>query len=160
MGSSYAGTALPDSDIDLYAPMPPHCAALDDLRALLERKAAYEKTRLGPTGKPRHLFTFPQGTIKVDLNFVEREDHQLALTVVREIAATLDWSDRVAHTWIKHLLNERGEEEAYDQWKTTMRLRTSPTLRALMASGEASRIPSPNGSPEKPDPLPACCSAA
>ncbi|WP_042434118.1 hypothetical protein [Streptacidiphilus anmyonensis] len=140
MGSSYAGTALDSSDIDLYAPMPNRCVGLGDLRELLAGRAAYRKTRPGPTGEDRHLFSYTEGATRIDLNFVPPSDYRLALTVVQEIAAGLTTEDRIAHTWIKHLLHEQSEEEAYDHWKTTMRLRTSPTLRALMASGGVGRI--------------------
>ncbi|MEZ0064983.1 hypothetical protein ABIA32_000971 [Streptacidiphilus sp. MAP12-20] len=143
MGSSYAGTALSSSDIDLYAPLPKQSGSLDDLRKLLNGHAAYRKTRPGPTGQDRHLFSYTQAATRVDLNFVPADDYWLALTVVHEIATGLTDEDRIAHTWIKHLLHARGDEDGYDRWKTAMRLRMSPTLRALVAPGEAGclRVP-------------------
>ena len=133
MGSSQYGTALHDSDIDLYAPIPPTCADLGPLRALLDGHAEYRKTRSVPTAGPRHLFDFQQDGIDVDLNLVEPADYRLAVTVVQEIAAALTGPDRIANTWIKHLLRERGHADAYDQWKDAMRLRHSATLRRLRA---------------------------
>ncbi|MEZ0065548.1 hypothetical protein ABIA32_001544 [Streptacidiphilus sp. MAP12-20] len=138
MGSSYAGTALGCSDIDLYAPMPASCVNLGQLEVLLTGRAVYRKTRPGPTGEARHLFGYLEGGTRVDLNFVPLSDYRLALTVVHEIRSGLSREDRVVHTWIKHLLQEREDHDAYDAWKTSMRLRCSPTLRQLMASGGAS----------------------
>lgn len=157
MGSSYAGTALSSSDIDLYAPLPKRCSSLDDLRELLTGRAVYRKTRPGPTGKDRHLFSYTQDTTRVDLNFVPAGDYQLALTVVHEIAAGLTTEDRIAHTWIKHLLHARGDEEAYDRWKTAMRLRMSPTLRALMAPEGVEGAQILHGPVTSPATWPPCC---
>ncbi|WP_042370262.1 hypothetical protein [Streptacidiphilus neutrinimicus] len=137
MGSSYAGTALGCSDIDLYAPMPEGCGSLGELETLLAGRAVYRKTRPGPTGEDRHLFSYHEGGTRVDLNFVPPSDYRLALAVVHEIRRGLTREDRVAHTWVKHLLQERAADDSYDAWKTAMRLRSSATLRALMATGAA-----------------------
>jgi hypothetical protein len=131
MGSSQYGTVLHDSDIDLYAPIPPNCPDLDALRAMLDGHAEYRKTRSVPTDRPRHLFAFQQDGTDVDLNLVEATDYRLAVTVVREITDALAEPDRIASTWIKQLLHQRGQGNAYDQWKEAMRLRHSPTLRRL-----------------------------
>jgi hypothetical protein len=144
MGSSYAGTALGVSDIDLYAPMPATCGSLGELEVLLAGRVVYRKTRPGPTGEDRHLFSYQEGGTRVDLNFVPPSDYRLALTVVHEIRGGLTREDRAAHTWIKHLLHECGDHDAYDGWKTSMRLRCSPTLRQLMATGDAD----PEGRPQ------------
>lgn len=133
MGSSQYGTALHDSDIDLYAPIPTACPDLDSLRALLAGHAEYRKTRAVPTQRPRHLFAFRQDGIDVDLNLVEADDYRLAVTVVHEIAAALTRSDRIANTWIKHLLHHRQQADAYDRWKDATRLHHSPSLRQLRA---------------------------
>ncbi|MFC1443125.1 hypothetical protein ABUW04_33295 [Streptacidiphilus sp. N1-10] len=130
MGSSGLGTALPASDIDLYAPIPSHYPDLPALHAALRGHATYQKTRTVPTGRPRHLFTFSQDGTKVDLNLVQPPDHQLAVTVLREIASTLTLEDRIAHTWIKYLLHDR-DAAGYDDWKEALRMRGSVTLRRL-----------------------------
>jgi hypothetical protein len=157
MGSSYAGTALSSSDIDLYAPLPKLCGSLDDLRQLLAGRAVYRKTRPGPTGQDRHLFSYTQAATRVDLNFVPADDYRLALTVVHEIATGLTEEDRIAHTWVKHLLHARGDDEGYDLWKTAMRLRMSPTLRALMAPGGAGGLRIPRRGQRSPAVRPQCC---
>jgi hypothetical protein len=131
MGSSQYGTVLHDSDIDLYAPIPPTCPDLDTLRALFDGHAMYRKTRSVPTDRPRHLFAFQQDGTDVDLNLVEPADYRLAVAVVREITEALAEPDRIANTWIKHLLHRRRQADAYDRWKEDMRLRHSPTLRRL-----------------------------
>ena len=135
MGSSQYGTVLHDSDIDLYAPIPPTCPDLDTLRTLLDGHAEYRKTRSAPTHGPHHLFAFQQNGTDIDLNLVEATDYRLAVTVVREIAEALTEPDRIANTWIKHLLHQRRQTDAYDQWKAAMRLRGSATLRHLLATG-------------------------
>jgi hypothetical protein len=151
MGSSYAGTALPGSDIDLYACIPAACPDLTALEELLHGRAAYQKTRPGPTGQARHLFTYQHQATKIDLNFVPPADYQLALTVVHEISASMTDDDRVAHTWIKYLLHQRQDFDAYDQWKTAMRLRGSTTLRRLLSTGPTETDPA-----DAPPPLPCC----
>jgi hypothetical protein len=80
MGSSFAGTALDSSDIDLYAPMPNQCGSLGELRERLAGRATYRKTRPGPTGEDRHLFSYTEGATRVDLNFVPPSDYRLART--------------------------------------------------------------------------------
>ncbi|MEZ0094123.1 hypothetical protein [Streptacidiphilus sp. EB129] len=137
MGSSQYGTALHASDVDLYAPIPPTCPDLDSLRALLDGHAEYRKTRSVPTTGPRHLFAFQQDGVDVDLNLVEHADYRLAVTVVQEIAAALTVPDRIANTWIKHLLQQQEQADAYDRWKDATRLHHSPTLRLLRSSGHA-----------------------
>ncbi|QMU67098.1 hypothetical protein [Streptacidiphilus sp. P02-A3a] len=151
MGSSQYGTVLHDSDIDLYAPIPPTCPDLDTLRTLLGGHAEYRKTRSAPTHGPRHLFAFQQDGIDVDLNLVEATDYRLAVTVVREITEALSEADLIANTWIKHLLHKREDPHAYDQWKTAMRLHGSATLRRFLVNDRLS--PSQSVLPDTPPPM-------
>jgi hypothetical protein len=131
MGSSRFGTALHASDVDLYVATPGGQPTLTHLRTLLDGRATYRKTRTGPTGHDRHLFTFRQGETSVDLNFVPTGDYHLARTVIQEIADAFTDPDRTAHTWIKHLTRLHRTRQDYEQWKDDARLHHSPTLRAL-----------------------------
>jgi len=147
MGSSRFGTALGASDVDLYVATPGGQPTLAHLQNLLRGRADYQKTRPGPTGHDRHLFTFRQDGTSIDLNFVPTGDYHLARTVIQEIADAFTDPDRTAHTWIKHLTRLHRARQDYEQWKDAARLHCSPTLRTLYR-GQPVLAPAAQDGPE------------
>ncbi|MFF4818910.1 hypothetical protein ACFY2K_30520 [Kitasatospora sp. NPDC001309] len=129
MGSSHAGSVLPESDVDLFACNP--CSDLSGLRSLLTARAEYKKTRTRLTGSERFLFVFQVDEIKVDLNIVSPQDFHLAARMTNEIGRNATQDDVVVHTWLKHLAKQHRGREIYEAWKWSYRTHFSPTLRSL-----------------------------
>lgn len=124
VGSFGTRLNLETSDLDLGIGYPAEDRAR--LRAALaphttflgERKTRYSTSRL--------VFSFKLDGIEIDLSALTVEDFAVACRMLDQIDVTMTLDERIAHTWVKHLLRSSGRTEEYATWKLTTYARFCP----------------------------------
>ncbi|MFF4187151.1 hypothetical protein ACFYZ9_28555 [Streptomyces sp. NPDC001691] len=107
------GIGYPVEDRDrLRAALAPHTTFLG------ERKTRYSTSRL--------VFSFTVDGIEIDLSALTIDDFAVACRMLDQIDVTMTPDERIAHTWVKHLLRSSGRTEEYATWKLTTYARFCP----------------------------------
>ncbi|MEV6424730.1 hypothetical protein [Streptomyces sp. NPDC051662] len=83
-----------------------------------ERYTSFSTTRL--------VFSFEIAGIEIDLSALTVEDFAVACRMLDQIDAEMTRAERIAHTWVKHLLRETGDLRAYAEWKLVTYARYCP----------------------------------
>ncbi|ORT61934.1 hypothetical protein [Streptomyces sp. CB03238] len=126
VGSFGTRLNLETSDLDLGIGFPVDQrdelmhALVDEGRAtfLGERKTSFSTTRV--------VFSFHVAGIEIDLSALTEEDFAVACRMLDQIDAEMTRPERIAHTWVKHLLRESGRLEEYAAWKLVTYARYCP----------------------------------
>ncbi|GAA4994349.1 hypothetical protein GCM10023205_78890 [Yinghuangia aomiensis] len=87
-------------------------------RFLAERRTSYSTTRL--------VFAFEREGVEVDLSALTPEDFAVATRMLDQIDSNMTETERVAYTWVKHLLRASGDLERYAAWKLVTYARFCP----------------------------------
>ncbi|ACU37537.1 hypothetical protein [Actinosynnema mirum] len=115
---------LESSDLDLGIGYP-----AEDRQALIAALAPHTSfkgerhTRFSTT---RLVFSFTVDDVEIDLSALTVEDYAVAGRMLDEIATTMTEHERIAHTWVKHLLRAQGRMEDYASWKLVTYARFCP----------------------------------
>lgn len=83
-----------------------------------ERKTRFSTSRL--------VFSFALGGIEIDLSALTVDDFAVACRMLDQIDSTMTEEERIAHTWVKHLLRSFGRLEEYATWKLVTYARFCP----------------------------------
>lgn len=107
------GIGYPVEDRDrLREALAPHTTSLG------ERKTRFSTSRL--------VFSFTLEGIEIDLSALTIQDFAVACRMLDQIDQTMTLEERIAHTWVKHLLRSSGRVEEYAAWKLTTYARFCP----------------------------------
>jgi hypothetical protein len=87
-------------------------------RFLGERYTSFSTTRL--------VFSFDIAGVEIDVSALTEEDFTVACRMLDQIDAEMTLPERIAHTWVKHLLREAGRLEEYAAWKLVTYARYCP----------------------------------
>jgi len=91
------------------------------------RFPAAERSQGGGSGTTTRLvFAFTVDGVDVDLSALTEEDFAVACRMLDDIAAHMTEPERIAHTWVKHLLRSAGRMDQYAQWKLVTYARFCP----------------------------------
>lgn len=128
---------LETSDLDLGIGYP--VQRRDRLIAALDGHAVFkgERTTRFPTADrseggaaggttTRLVFAFTVEGVEVDLSALTVEDFGVACRMLDEIEAVMTERERIAHTWVKHLLRSTGRLREYAEWKLVTYARFCP----------------------------------
>lgn len=74
----------------------------------------------------RLVFAFTVDGVDVDLSALTEEDFTVACRMLEDIEANMTERERIAHTWVKHLLRSAGRMEEYAEWKLVTYARFCP----------------------------------
>lgn len=119
MGSFGLRLNLESSDLDLGIgyPVDRRDALMEALTPHMqfkgERRTRYFTTRLV------FAFVMDDIDIDIDLSALTEEDFAVACRMLGDIDANMTEEERIAHTWIKHLLRTAGRIDDYADWKLT-----------------------------------------
>lgn len=126
VGSFGTRLNLETSDLDLGIGFP--VEQRDELKRRLvdrgradflgERNTSFSTTRL--------VFSFEIVGIEIDLSVLTEEDFAVACRMLDQIDAEMTREERIAHTWVKHLLREGDRLEEYAAWKLVTYARFCP----------------------------------
>ncbi|MDX3224557.1 hypothetical protein [Streptomyces sp. ME19-01-6] len=126
VGSFGTRLNLETSDLDLGIGFP--VEQRDELMQVLmgegratflgERKTSFSTTRL--------VFSFEVAGIEIDLSALTELDFAVACRMLDQIADEMTQPERIAHTWVKHLLRASGRLEEYAAWKLVTYARYCP----------------------------------
>lgn len=126
---------LESSDLDLGIGYP-----VDQRASLVEKLADYtsfkgERVTRFPAAEradgtagttTRLVFAFTVDGVDIDLSALTEEDFAVACRMLDDIEANMTERERIAHTWVKHLLRSAGRIEDYAQWKLVTYARYCP----------------------------------
>jgi len=127
---------LESSDLDLGIGYP--VEQRDRLIAALAGHAAFNGervTRFPAAERPggggsgvttRLVFAFTMDGVDVDLSTLTEEDFAVACRMLDDIQAHMTEHERIAHTWVKHLLRSAGRMDEYAEWKLVTYARFCP----------------------------------
>ncbi len=115
---------LESSDLDLGIGYP--VAARDRLLAALAPHTQFKGERKTRFSTSRLVFSFEVEDVEVDLSALTEEDFAVSCRMLGEIESTMTEPERVAHTWVKHLLRNAGRMEDYAVWKLCTYARFCP----------------------------------
>ncbi|GAA0818218.1 hypothetical protein ACFQVD_12735 [Streptosporangium amethystogenes subsp. fukuiense] len=115
---------LESSDLDLGIGYP--VAERDELMAALAPHAAFKGERFTSFTTTRLVFSFDVDGVDIDLSALTEEDFTVACRMLDEIDAGMSREERVAHTWVKHLLRGSGRTGDYATWKLVTYARHCP----------------------------------
>ncbi|MDI3407660.1 nucleotidyltransferase family protein [Streptomyces cavernicola] len=126
VGSFGTRLNLETSDLDLGIGFP--VEQRDDLmRALVgEGRATFLGERRTSFSTTRLVFTFDVAGIEIDLSALTVEDFTVACRMLDQIDAEMTKPERIAHTWVKHLLRDSGRLDEYAKWKLVTYARYCP----------------------------------
>jgi hypothetical protein len=74
----------------------------------------------------RLVFAFTVDGVEVDLSALTEEDFVVACRMLDDIEANMTEQERIAHTWVKHLLRSAGRLTEYAEWKLVTYARFCP----------------------------------
>lgn len=83
-----------------------------------QRKTSFSTTRL--------VFSFEIAGVEIDVSALTEEDFAVACRMLDQIDAEMTLPERIAHTWVKHLLRQAGRLEEYAAWKLVTYARFCP----------------------------------
>lgn len=115
VGSFGIGLNLETSDLDLGIGYPVEQrdvlmkALADHTTFLGERVTSFSTTRL--------VFSFTVDGIEIDLSALTVADFAVSCRMLDQIGQTMSLEERIAHTWVKHLLRSTGRLDEYAAWK-------------------------------------------
>lgn len=126
---------LESSDLDLGIGYPVELR--DELTGVLAGHSSFKGERItrfptaeradgGPTTTTRLVFAFTVDDVEVDLSALTEEDFAVACRMLDDIKASMTEQERIAHTWVKHLLRSAGRMTDYAQWKLVTYARFCP----------------------------------
>lgn len=126
---------LESSDLDLGIGYP--VEQRDALLTLLAPHASFKGERVtrfpaaersgGAAGTTTRLvFAFTVDGVDVDVSALTEEDFAVACRMLDDIEASMTERDRIAHTWVKHLLRSAGRMDEYAAWKLVTYARFCP----------------------------------
>ncbi|MFI0742771.1 hypothetical protein ACH4PU_32520 [Streptomyces sp. NPDC021100] len=126
VGSFGTRLNLETSDLDLGIGFPVErreelmqaLAGTGRAKFLGERYTSFSTTRL--------VFAFEVAGIEIDLSALTVADFAVACRMLDQIDAEMTREERIAHTWVKHLLRESGDLDAYAGWKLVTYARYCP----------------------------------
>lgn len=124
VGSFGTRLNLNGSDLDLGIGYPPERREV--LVKALEGRARFLGERATRFSTTRLVYSFHVDGIEIDLSALTEEDFAVACRMLDQINATMTREERVAHTWIKHLLKNSGRLEEYAAWKLVTYARFCP----------------------------------
>jgi hypothetical protein len=116
--------ATSDLDLGIGFPVDQRDHLMDTLvgggraRFLGERNTSFSTTRL--------VFAFEIAGVEIDVSVLTEEDFAVACRMLDQIDAEMTLPERIAHTWVKHLLREAGRLEEYAAWKLVTYARYCP----------------------------------
>ncbi|MFF0577971.1 hypothetical protein ACFY19_13775 [Streptosporangium saharense] len=115
---------LESSDLDLGIGYP-----VRDRQGLMEAlapHAVFKGERFTRFTTTRLVFSFEVDGVEIDLSALTEEDFEVACRMLDEIDAGMSQRERIAHTWVKHLLRANGRGEQYAAWKLATYARFCP----------------------------------
>jgi hypothetical protein len=122
-----------DLDLGIGYPVEQHDALLDLLAPHVsfkgERVTRFPRAERvdGTSGTTtRMVFVFTVDGVDVDLSVLTEEDFVVACRMLDDIEASMTEQERVAHTWVKHLLRSAGRMGEYAEWKLVTYARFCP----------------------------------
>lgn len=115
---------LETSDLDLGIGYP--MEGRDALRATLDGRAAFKGERYTSFHTTRLVYAFTCDDIEVDVSALTEEDFVIACRMIDEIDKGMTREERIAHTWVKHLLRTANRHDDYAAWKLTTYARYCP----------------------------------
>ncbi|WP_370132480.1 hypothetical protein [Streptacidiphilus sp. EB103A] len=115
VGSFGIGLNLETSDLDLGIGYPVERRA--ELMEAMSEHARFLGERNTSSTTTRLVFAFELEDVEVDLSALAPEDFTVANRMLDQIADTMTQPERIAHTWVKHLLRSSGRLEDYAAWK-------------------------------------------
>lgn len=124
VGSFGTRLNLATSDLDLGIGYP--VEDRDRLRKSLEATTEFLGERRTRFSTSRLVFSFTVAGIEIDLSALTVEDFAVACRMLDQIDATMTLDERIAHTWVKHLLKSSGRTQEYASWKLTTYARFCP----------------------------------
>ncbi len=74
----------------------------------------------------RLVFAFTVDGVDVDLSALTEEDFAVACRMLDDIEASMTEQERIAHTWVKHLLRSADRMDEYAEWKLVTYARFCP----------------------------------
>lgn len=126
VGSFGTRLNLETSDLDLGVGFPTERRA-ELMRVLVEEgRAAFLGERATSFSTTRLVFSFEIAGIEIDLSALTVKDFAVACRMLDQIDAEMTREERIAHTWVKHLLRQRGDLHAYAEWKLVTYARYCP----------------------------------
>lgn len=90
------------------------------------RFPAAERAGGGSATTTRLVFAFSVDGVDVDLSALTEEDFVVACRMLDDIEANMTEQERIAHTWVKHLLRSAGRMMEYAEWKLVTYARFCP----------------------------------
>ncbi|MFE5594159.1 hypothetical protein [Streptomyces sp. NPDC056549] len=124
VGSFGTRLNLETSDLDLGIGYP--VEDRDRLRAALAPRTTFLGERMTRYSTSRLVFSFKLDGIEIDLSALTVDDFAVACRMLDQIDVTMTPDERIAHTWVKHLLRSSGRTEEYATWKLTTYARFCP----------------------------------
>ncbi|KOU80347.1 hypothetical protein ADK61_09210 [Streptomyces sp. XY66] len=124
VGSFGTRLNLETSDLDLGIGYP--VEDRDRLREVLQPHTTFLGERKTRFSTSRLVFSFRLDGIEIDLSALTVEDFAVACRMLDQIDTTMTLDERIAHTWVKHLLRSSGRGEEYATWKLTTYARFCP----------------------------------
>jgi len=124
VGSFGTRVNLETSDLDLGIGCP--VETRDELMATLEPHAVFKGRRRTRFDTTRLVFAFSFRDVEIDLSALTEEDFAVACRMLDQIEAAMSEQERIAHTWVKHLLRTSGRMRDYAQWKLVVYARFCP----------------------------------
>jgi hypothetical protein len=126
---------LASSDLDLGFGYP--VQERDALTVALAGHASFKGERItrfpgadradgGSVTTTRLVFAFTVAGVDIDLSALTEDDFVVACRMLDDIEASMTEQERIAHTWVKHLLRSTGRMTEYAQWKLVTYARFCP----------------------------------
>ncbi|WP_329423736.1 hypothetical protein OG339_24815 [Streptosporangium sp. NBC_01495] len=126
---------LETSDLDLGIGYP--VADREKLMAALAPHAAFKGERHTRFTTTRLVFSFEVDGVEIDLSALTEEDFVVACRMLDEIDTGMSRQERIAHTWVKHLLRATGRTQEYAVWKLATYSRYCPEFNWVPISEPA-----------------------
>ncbi|MEU8203910.1 hypothetical protein [Streptosporangium sp. NPDC049046] len=126
---------LQTSDLDLGIGYP--IAGREELMAALAPHAAFKGERFTRFTTTRLVFSFEVDGVEIDLSALTEEDFVVACRMLDEIDTGMSRQERIAHTWVKHLLRATGRTREYAAWKLATYSRYCPEFNWVPISEPA-----------------------
>jgi hypothetical protein len=97
-----------------------------ELRRALAPHARFKGERKTSFSTSRLVFVFEVDGVEVDLSALTEEDFAVACRMLDDIESSMTDDERIAHTWVKHLLRRAGRMQEYAAWKLVAYARFCP----------------------------------
>jgi hypothetical protein len=136
VGSFGTTLNLETSDLDLGIGYP--VDRRGDLVASLAEHAEFLGERHTRFSTTRLVYSFTVDGVQIDLSALTEEDFTVACRMLDQIGQTMTDEERVCHTWVKHLLGQKGRLEEYAAWKLVTYRRFCPEFNWVPIPEKAS----------------------